>query len=221
MKKILLFCLCLVSFPLICNAKNCTDEEAVAERQYLDNVDVSYTVSIKNNVANYTITLKNLTNNMLFKTENSKLIKSDLFKNGRYSFALKKAEPVRITIYSKACGADVISTTKDIIVPAYNKYYSREECKDFQSNYVCQKWSAYSADEKTFQNDIKKLKELQEKKNNNTPDDKVYKNKKWYEIMREVVSKYWWAFTLLVLLTIGIYYMIWSKQKKEQFDFKV
>lgn len=227
MKKILLFCLCLLAFPITSNAIGfCSVEQELAERDYLNNVDVSYSVSINNNVPNYVVTLKNLTNSMIIKTDDTGIVKSSSFKNGRYSFKLKQGKAVRITLYSKACKLSsstepFISSYKDIIVPSYNKYYSREECKDFQSNYICQKWSEYNGNEAKFKNDIKKLKDLQEKKNNNTPDENLKIKKKWYQVMREVVAKFWWAFTLLVFAIIGIYYAIWSKNKKNQFDFKV
>lgn len=227
MKKILLFCLCLIAFPLSSSAINvCSTEQEMNERDYLDNVDVSYNISIKNNVPTYTVTLKNLTSSMIVKTDETGIVRSTAFKNGRYSFNLKQGRTVRITLYSKGCrlassSDPFISAYKDIIVPSYNKYYSREECKDFQSNYICQKWSEYSADENKFKSDIKKLQELQEKKNNNTPDEKVEVKKKWYQVMREVVAKYWWAFTIFIFVVTGIYYVIWSREKKNQFDFKV
>ena len=227
MKKILLFCLCLFVFPITSNAiKFCTTEQELSEREYLDNVDVSYSISINNNIPSYTVTLKNLTSSMIINSDDTGVVRSTAFKNGRYSFKIKNGKSMRITLYSKACKLTssedpFINSYKDIMVPSYNKYYTREECKDFQSNYICQKWSEYSGNEATFKNDIKKLKELQEKKNNNTPDETVKVKKKWYQVMREVVSKFWWAFTLLIFAIIGIYYIIWSKNKKNQFDFKV
>ena len=224
MKKILLFCLCMIAFPLTSSAVNyCSGEETINEQEYLNNVDVSYSVNVKNNTALYTITLKNLTNNMVVKTPDGKFIKSSSFKNGRYSFNMNGGSNVRITIYSKKCLAlgEFINIYKDINIPSYNKYYTRKECNDFKNNYICQKWSNYSADEKTFKNDIKKLQDLQDKKENNSPKEEVKVNKKWYQVLREVVAKFWWAVIILVLGVIGIYYVIWSKNKKKQFDFKV
>ena len=224
MKKILLFCLCMIAFPLTSNAvRYCSASESITEQEYLNNVDVSYSVSVKNDVALYTITLKNLTNNMVVKTPDGKFIKSTSFKNGRYSFNMNGGSNIRLNIYSKKClyGDSFVNVYKDLNVPAYNKYYSREECKDFKNNYICQKWSNYSANEATFKNDIKKLQDLQNKKESNTPTEDVKVKKKWYQVMREVVAKFWWAVIILVLGIIGIYYAIWSKNKKKQFDFKV
>ena len=224
MKKILIFCLCLIAFPISSKAINkCSIEEEMLEQDYLNNVDVSYSVSINKDVATYSVTLKNLTSNMLYKSPDGKMITSSKFQNGTSTFNLKSGSTVRIYLFSKKCinSSGLTSSYKDISVPSYNKYYSRKECEGLENNFICQKWSSYSVDEKTFKADVKKLQDLQKKKEDNSQEKLVKVKKKWYEITREVVAKFWWVFIIIIVGIIGIYYAIWSKNKKNQFDFKV
>ena len=223
MKKILMFLICLVAFPITTFAINtCTDEQYMNEIELLNNVDVSYTVQIANNVPTYTITFKNLTNNIII-VDDRKFYTS---KTGAYTFKTNTGGAIRYNLYSKACkvlsGSNPFPNSYiNINLPTYNKYSVREECKEFKDNYICQKWSNYSADENSFKNEIKKLQDYKNRVKKEEVEENTHVKKKWFEVVREVISKFWWAFIILIFIIIGIYYMIKSKEKKNSFDFRV
>ena len=223
MKKLLVFFICLLAFPLSAFAiKECSDNQYLSEIEMLNNVDVSYTVQINNNQPTYTINFKNLTNNIIIMDGNNIYTSN----NGKYSYKTNKGGSLRFTLYSKTCR---ISSSNNpfpnsyinLNLPLYNKYSTREECKDFKDNYICQKWSSYNGNENTFKSDIKKLQDIKNRVKKDETDDGVKTKKKWFEVVREVISKFWWAFIILIFAIIGIFYMIKSKEKKNSFDFKV
>lgn len=219
MKKILVLFICLFSFPIISNAVSCTSSELSEATAFSSNVNIVYLIEMNGDSPTFSITLSNLTDDMAvidkttgklhkgFKTTGSSLnIKTT--SSGKYSF----------DIYSLKCKSKV--ATKAVTLPKYNPYYKDERCKGLEEYALCQRWSGYSGNKATFENDIKKILG-QEKVEEEVEEVKVVKENKWYVNLTEILVNYWWAIVIIMILIIGIYYVIRSKRKKNEYNFKV
>ena len=152
MKKILIFIICLFVFPIISYGANCSNDKYTETSRLVNNVNITYEISINNNKPTFTIVLTNLTDDMgvvdlvtskahkNFKATGSEL-KITTSTSGRYSF----------DIYSLACKTKI--GNKAVTLPTYNSYYNDELCKDLESYDLCKRWSSYKADRKTFENE--------------------------------------------------------------------
>lgn len=218
MKKVLLLIICLISFPCVCNAESCSNTEIGQISGFSSNVNIVYLVNIKNDVPEFSITITNLTSDMAVLDKiTSKLYKG--FKNGGYlNIKTKNSGKYSFDIYSLKCKFK--SGTKSITLPKYNLYYKDELCQGLEDYSQCQRWSGYSANRTTFENDIKKIKEIKAKEEVKE-ETKVVVKKSWYNQFEEIILKFWWAFAIILIILIGLFYIIRNNRKKNEYNFKV
>ena len=218
MRKILFLIICLVSFPYICNAASCSNEEIGKISGFSSNVNIVYLVNMKNNVPEFSITITNLTSDMALIDKNTSKLYKD-FKNGdRFTITTKTSGKYAFDIYSLKC--KVKTGTKSVTLPKYNPYYKDELCKGLEEYTQCQRWSGYTANRATFENDIKKLKEVQNKEEMKE-ETKIVVKKSLYKKVEDIILNYWWAISIVLILLIGLFYIIRNKRKKNEYNFKV
>lgn len=218
MKKIILLIICLISFPCVCNAAACSNTEIGQISGFSSNVNIVYLVNMKNNVPEFSITITNLTSDMaLIDKTTSKLYKD--FKNGgSLNIKTTTSGKYAFDIYSLKC--KIKTGTKSITLPKYNPYYNDEKCKGLEDYSLCQRWSGYSANRTTFENDIKKIQEAKSK-GEEKEETKVVIKKSWYSNFEDIILNYWWAFVIILIILIGLFYVIRNNRKKNEYNFKV
>jgi len=219
MKKIFIFIICLFGFPMISNAA-CDYNRLTS---IINNVNIHYEYTIINNNPQFTITLTNLTNDLMVYDNQTKISYCNLNRcKGRFTNELKittnKSGSYRFDFYNLSCSGSL--GHKTISLPKYNPYYKDELCEGLSNYKQCKRWSGYSADRKTFENDIKEIKEEIER-NNKKDEEKIKEGKKWHEIFIEVLLDYWWLFVIFITIIIGLCYFIRLQRKKNEYDFDV
>lgn len=218
MKKILLFLVCLFIFPLVSYADSCESETYISE--LTNNVNITYSITLNGNTPVYTIFITNLTSDMLlydgvkgktykgFTSKNNKLVVRTT-TNGKYSF----------DIFSLRCKSNIRTISVDL--PKYNKYYKDSRCKGFENYPLCQRWSEYQANDKTFENDINTLINNSKKQNKTVEETKTKEKEKWYKLLSGMFVKYWWAFLIIAVALMGLFYVIRAQHKKKEYNFKL
>lgn len=219
MKKIFAFIICLFIFPIVSNAATCTSSHSSEIKLLATNVNIIYEITMKDNTPIHTITLSNLTSDMVVipSTGNVSYNKSK-YKNGELTITLKQAGQYEFSIYSFACKEKI--AVKTVNLPSYNAYYKDELCKGLEKYAQCQRWSGYKANRKTFESDIKKIKE-DEAKLNQKEEEIVVPKDKWYEVLFDWFLDFWWLIVILLIGILGLYYYIINRRKKNEYDFKV
>ena len=216
MKKIIVFLICLISFPIMSYAADCDTDIY----EFADNVNINYTITSNENSATFNIYITNLTDDMLLlDTVKGKIYKGFGSNNDRLVVKTTANGKYSLEIYSKKCKTNIRTISVDL--PYYNRHYLDSRCKGFENYPLCQRWSTYQANDKTFSEDINKL--INDSKKENNEDEKtVQKQKtKWYEFLSWAFIKYWWAFIIILLLIMAIVYVIRANQKKKEYNFKL
>lgn len=218
MKKVLLLIICLFSFPYVCNAASCSNTEIGQLSGFTSNVNIVYLVDMKNDSPEFSITITNLTSDMVILDKvASKVYKG--FKNGdRLDIKTTISGKYAFDIYSLKCKKQI--GTKSITLPKYNPYYKDELCNGLEDYSQCQRWSGYNANRTTFENDIKKIQEKKSKEKVKE-ETKVVVRKNWYDAFENIIIKFWWAFAIILILLIGLFYVIRNNRKKNEYNFKV
>ena len=73
----------------------------------------------------------------------------------------------------------------------------------------------------TFEADIKKIKEDLNKPVAPEEEPAPEVKKAWYELATDMFIKYWWVCMIVIVFISFIIYMIRSKNKKDEYDFKL
>lgn len=218
MKKIIVLFICFFSFINICNAATCNNKEIGQVTAFTSNVNLVYLVNMKNNVPEFSITITNLTSDMAIIDKNTSKLYKGFSNGGTLNIKTTTSGKYSFDIYSLKC--KVNTGTKSITLPKYNPYYTDERCKGLEDYAICQRWSGYSANKATFEEEIKKLLETT-KKEEEKEETKVVVKKTWYQNFEDIILNYWWAFALLLILLIGLFYIIRNNRKKNEYNFKV
>ena len=216
MKKIIFMFLALFSFPLISNAASyCNDTLSLSY-----NVNIAYTYNISDNNVSYTILITNLSSDMLVvDKQTSKVYKNFSSKNQDLNIKTTKNGTYSFEIYSMKCKESV--RTMSVSLPKYNKYFDDERCKDYKNYSICRRWRNSELSEKEFTSELKKIKDNEKVKVNNEEEKEKNTNTNWYDNLTGLLLKYWWALIIIILSIIGIVYIIRTKTKKEEFNFKL
>ena len=217
MKKILFMIICIMSFPYICNAA-CSNEEIGKISGFSSNVNIVYLVNMKNNVPEFSIYVTNLTSDMALLDKNTYKLHKGFKNGGRFTITTKSDGKYAFDIYSLKC--KVKTGTKSVTLPKYNPYYKDELCKGLEDYTQCQRWSGYTANRATFENDIKKIKEVKEKEEVKE-ETKVVVKKSLYKKVEDIILNYWWVMSIVLILLIGLFYIIRNNRKKNEYNFKV
>lgn len=202
MKKILFVLLMFIGMTNV-SAAYCDYIARGNEKKVASNVTFSYdyiaTPEIK-----FTVTVNNLFENLQLKDPNGKIY------TGEEEIVIAGFDPgqtLKFEIISPndECG-DELLYTKYIILPNYNQYYNDPVCKNTDFS-LCQKWvkNNYSYDE--FVKLVKEYKNGSTNRNDKTNNDSSYRNIITFFI------KYWYIYTLLIMLLIYIIYKIREEKK--------
>lgn len=173
------------------------------EKKIAANVTFAYDYTINTEVI-FTVTVNNLFENLQLKDPNGKIYtgKEEIIITG-----FKSGQTLKFEIISPndECG-DELLYTKYIILPNYNQYYNDPVCKNTDFS-LCQKWvkNNYSYDE--FVKLVKEYKNGSTNRNDKTNNDSSYRNIITFFI------KYWYIYTLLIMLLIYIIYKIREEKK--------
>ena len=216
MKKIIFILICLFAFPLSSFAvSKCNDTF-----QFAYNVNTNYLINTTGENASFTILITNLTSDMiLIDKQTSKVYNKFNATGSSLSINTTRSGSYSFEIYSKICKESMRKIS--VTLPTYNKYFSDERCKGYESYPLCQRWSGYSGDEKKFQSDLDKIKEAEKNKKDDSAEQVEKTKEKWYEVISEVLITYWWALLLIITAIMGLVYVIRSRRKKNEFDFKL
>lgn len=214
MKRLLMILVCLFAFPTLVMGATC--DRISNTPQLVNNVNINYSISINNDTPVFTIYITNLTSDMVVIDNNA----SEVYKNRSYiNVRTNRSGKYSFSIYSKECKSNL--RTISVNLPKYNKYYADSRCKGFEQYPLCQRWSEYQGNDKTFNNDINKL--IQEKANTKEEIEtsKVKTKIKWYKMISEFFVNYWYLFIVLMILLMAIFYVIRANQKKKEYNFKL
>lgn len=220
MKKSFIFIVCLFIFPIVTNAASSCNTATMSNISSLaNNVNIVYEVDSSSKVPVFTITLSNLTSDMIVFDKNlGKTYKGFANTGSEISIKTKTSGSYSFVIYSKQCKEQV--ATKSVSLPTYNVYYGDKLCDGLDTCEVCQKWYGSNSDRQTFERGIQECK----KKQNvvvEEEEEHTKQERSWYETIADIFLKYWWAIIILMIIIIGIYYAIRTKQKKNEYNFKV
>ena len=218
MKKIVLFLVCLFIFPLVSYADSC--ESVTYINELTNNVNINYSITLNGNNPVFTIYLTNLTSDMLiYDGVRGKTYKGFTNKNNRLVVRTNVSGKYTFDIFSLKCKSNIRTLSVDL--PKYNKYYKDSRCKGFENYPLCQRWSEYQANNKTFENDINTLINNNKKNEQKNDENKIKKEEKWYKQLSWMFVKYWWAFLIIIVALIGLFYVIRAQHKKKEYNFKI
>ena len=141
MKKCVRFMLFLLSLvPLLATAKECDWSEISAKKNLAKEISWSYEYYLDNNNMYFDVTATNVFEDLYVVDETT----GNRYTKGE--FIIKKLsdnQKLVFDIYSKDCEEQI--ATKDISLPAYNKYYGTEYCKGISEYTYCKKWQTLSS----------------------------------------------------------------------------
>lgn len=219
MKKVLIILICIFAFPTFVMASTCDKISKTPE--LVNNVNINYSILFKDNSPIFSIYITNLTSDMVvINNTESKVYRSGDFSSGNsLTIRTTKSGQYTFNIYSKTCKTNLRSIS--VYLPKYNRHYKDQRCKGFENYSLCQRWSEYQANDKTFDNDIKKLIADNNTKKEEVEEVKTKTKVKWYKLVSEWFVNYWWAFVILMLLIMAIFYVIRANQKKKEYNFKL
>lgn len=213
MKKYILFLLLLIPASVLARSKTSCDYSLVSKLKGLvNNINITYSYEIDNDIVKYSIEFVNLTDDIYFIDNNSKvryennIIITD-YLPGKYGF----------TFYSNNSEClDEKLTVKYVNLPYYNKYYKYDECNGIEQANVCQKWVRYDGGYNDFLDDINDYKKSLETKS--LIIDNNHKN--WFdEFVVFFLSYYYIVMPIMILFIIGIIYLIkYIKFKRNRFE---
>ena len=140
MRKYVLVTLILLSFfPFFITAKTCDWADISEEKNLAREINWSYEYYFSGGDIYFDITATNILEDLYVK---------DLKTQKVYStkeFTIKKVlnnQKLTFEIYSKNCGE--LIATKEMSLPAYNKYYGTEYCQGISEFSYCRKWGIVS-----------------------------------------------------------------------------
>ena len=140
MKKYIKIMFILFSWPIIINAKECDWSEISAKKNLARNINWIYEYYLKNNSMYFDITATNIYEDLYIKdTSNGKTYNSKEITLR----AIPDNKKISFEIYSRTCN-EIIST-KDIVLPAYNRYYGTSYCEGISEFSLCRKWGILSS----------------------------------------------------------------------------
>ena len=140
MKKYIITMLILLSFfPLFIEAKSCDWAEISDKKNLAREINWSYEYYFSDNDVYFDITATNILEDLYIKD-----LKSGKTYNDK-EMTIKKVlnnQKLSFEIYSKNCNELIAS--KEMSLPAYNKYYGSEYCKGISEFSYCRKWGVVS-----------------------------------------------------------------------------
>ena len=202
MKKCVMIILVVLSFlPVFIKAKECDWGEISAKKNLARNIDWSYEYYLENNKMYFDITISNVYEDLYIvdTTTSKKYAKSEFTIN-----KIADNQKLKFEIYSSECDEQV--ATKDISLPAYNKYYGTEYCEGIKEFSSCKKWQILNS---SVTEDVIKQKTNEYRENLNKTSTKV--------IEYETNSSNFYVFVGLVLLalTLLLIFIIRGRREKD------
>ena len=213
MKKYILIVLLLIPVTVLARSKTSCDYSLIAKlKSLVNNVNITYSYEINNDKVKYSIEFVNLTDDIYFIDNDSKvrydnnIIITD-YLPGKYGF----------TFYSNNndCLDEKLSV-KYVNLPYYNKYYKYDECDGIEKANICQKWVRYDGGYSDFLEDVSNYKKLLQNNNLVINDD----NNSWFDDFTSFFLKYYYiVMPIIIGLIIGIIYLVkYIKFKKDRFE---
>ncbi len=126
--------------PLFISARECTWAETSSEKKLASNIKWTIEYHLKNNKMYFDVTVSNVFGNLYIKDlKNGKTYKKSEFVINDYTDNQK----ISFEVYTKLCNEVVM--TKNITLPAYNKYYTHVYCSGISEYSLCRKWGLLSS----------------------------------------------------------------------------
>lgn len=155
----------------------------------------------------YNITINNLGKNLIVEQGNAVYDKS--YENANGEINISKSYMIGETVSFKILGGPNTKCqnekimTELITLPYYNKYSTREECKEYSEYDICKtNINTTNVSEKKFLEEIEKVKKIEEEKNKTSP------QKKEETIFQKIINFYKENITFLLPITIGVIVLI-------------
>lgn len=198
----------------------CTASEQAEISAFSANVTIDYEITMASDGPVFYITLTNLTEDMiLIDKKNLKSYQNFKPTGSELTIRTTGSGDYDIDIYSKKCKSRI--TTKTVRLPRYNYFYDDPLCEGLSSYKQCQRWSGYNESRETFESDIQKIKSDLDKPAPEEEEVKPEVKTPWYEQLTDLFIKYWWVGIIAIVFVTFIIYMIRSKNKKDEYDFKL
>lgn len=220
MKRYILFILFLIiPFNVLAVSKTSCNYSLVAKLKGLaNNVNITYSYEINNDMVKYSIELVNISEDIYFIDNNTKnkYYYSDTI-NGSIKLNGYSSGNVRYTFYSN--NSDCMNeklVVKNVNLPYYNKFYKYDECIGIEEFNLCKKWIKYDGFYDDF---VRSVNEYKSSLINNDIDNKVSNVSIFNKIVDFILKYYYITMLVIVLIIYGIMYLVkYIKYRKNRFD---
>lgn len=203
MKKIMLFLFMCFAFinTFALTYGGCDYSTVSRMRSIVNNINVSYDYTIKNNMAYFHVTINNMTDDIYFydistrrsyyyaDTNNGELTIYNYTNSGSYKFYSN----------NKSCKGITLGT-KYYNFPTYNYYYNDPLCLDIPNYSLCQKWIKVNYNIYEFEQMVNEYKNSKEE----IKEEVVIEYKKtFFDKIVDLYIKYYYYFLggIIVMLT--------------------
>lgn len=205
---IIVFLFCLFPNIVIARSKTKCDYTLLSNiKNMTNNINITYTYHIENDIAYFDITLTNLKEDIYFidNTTNKAYYYTDT-NNGEITINNYSINKVSYSFYSNNSEClDEKLTIKYVNLPLYNYYYNYPECEGVTNLKACEKWSGYVASEEEFRNTVNSYKN----KNSNNENSISLQDTTWFNKLVKMYTTYYYIITpLFVGVIVGIVYLI-------------
>lgn len=207
--KLLILVLFLV--PITVLAEDCSPKDRVNLSKIAQNVAVAKVFD--ENTATFKLVFSNVTSEIYLYdvtgrnyhySSNADISLKGYYPGSKYKFIF----------YSNAYGCEEeVIYTKYITFPNYNALYKDESCRGLEDYKICKKWANVDISYDDFKKETQKLKEKEEEKIESVQNIKGY-----FDYIIDFVMKYdYILLPIFIAIFIGLEYVMWYKNKKEQF----